>query len=88
MSFKDLTTIKDLVLIVTPVITILIAIHGINKWKNEFRSKAYFEASYKLLKSVYKLRNNFATLRNSFIMANEMLAQNDNILNYDIENNR
>jgi len=83
-----LSAIKDIVLILTALATAAVAIIGISKWKNEFKGKTYFEVSYKLLKSIYRLRDSFSALRANFISVNEMLAKDDDIKNYDYENTR
>jgi len=83
-----LPILKDIVLILTALATATVAIIGITKWKSEFKGKTYFEVSYKFLKSVYKLRDNFSALRANFISVNEMLPNDDDIKNYDYENTR
>lgn len=86
MNCSYLPIIKDIVLIITTLATASVAIISISKWKNEFKGKKYFEISYKFLKSVYRLRDNFTALRANFISINEMLPNDKNIKNYDYEN--
>lgn len=83
-----LPIIKDITLILTALVTATVAIIGITKWKSEFKGKTYFEVSYRFLKSVYKLRDNFSALRAGFITTGEILPKNDNLKDYDYENTR
>lgn len=88
MNCCYLPILKDIVLILSTLATATVAIIGITKWKSEFKGKTYFEVSYKFLKIVYRLRDNFSALRTNFISVNEMLPKDENIKNYDYENTR
>lgn len=60
-----------MVLLLTSVATIGLTIYTINKWKTEYKTKAYFECASKVLKTSYSVRDNFASLRAGFISALE-----------------
>jgi hypothetical protein len=88
MMICYLTILKDIILILTALTTAIVAIFGITKWRSEFKGKTYFEVSFKFLKSVYKLRDNFLALRANFISINELLPNDNDIKNYEYENRR
>jgi hypothetical protein len=80
-----LEDIKDVVLIITPIATLFITVRTINKWKTEFQAKAYFDCSYRFLKTVYSLRDTFSGMRANFIVPSEFLPKTDS-KNYNREN--
>lgn len=78
--------IKDIVSIIVSVATIIIISIGLSKWRSEFTGKRYYEVTFKLLKSVYNLRDQFLSLRSSYTSPGEML-QDTKIENYQKANN-
>ena len=83
-----LENVKDIILILTPIATFLLALFTINKWKKEYRGKIYFDCSFRFLKSVYALRDQFMSMRSAFITAGEQLPREGSYDNYENENTR
>ena len=72
-----LSDIKDVVLIVSSMTTVVVAIYGLNKWRLEYKVKVNYELSRSLLKSIYSLRDRLDSLRSNFITANEFMPNYD-----------
>lgn len=73
MNKDTISFLKDIVLIISPIATLIITLFTINKWKTEHTAKSYFECSFRFLKAVYNLRDHFKTLRSPYISPGEML---------------
>jgi hypothetical protein len=82
-----LDNIRNIVLILTPIATLLLAFFTINKWKKEYKAKMLFDCSFKFLKSAFTLRDLFMSMRSPLIYAGEMLPKTtENKENYEREN--
>lgn len=66
-----LSALKDIILASAAIFTASIAFKGINKWKEELKGKAEFEAATKLLKNVLIIRDELENARAPFIAAHE-----------------
>lgn len=88
MTKETVELIKNIVLTLTPIATFILALITINKWKKEYKAKVYFDASFKFLKAVFTLRDEFNSMRGPFISVGEMLPKTDNHKDYENENMR
>ncbi len=71
-TIEMIPVFKDLVLAFAAIITVCIAINGLNTWKRELRGKAVFSKSHELIHSAYKLRDEIAKARNPWISLHEI----------------
>ena len=68
-----LTTIKDIVLIVGSLTSTLFAIGTYNKWKKEHKGKLKYELCRNVLKTVYKIRDDYKSARSPMMFGHEMM---------------
>jgi hypothetical protein len=77
---------KDIILGIAGATTAVVAVIGLKKWRSELKGKTYFEVSFKLLKTVYTLRDRLMSARSSYTAVNEMLVKTPDMQNYEREN--
>jgi len=70
--FIDVPAIKDLLLIISSLSTILFAFLGYNKWKKELKGRTKYELARTSLKTVYSFRYAFKALRSPLTLVHEM----------------
>lgn len=68
-----LTTIKDIVLIIGSLTSTLFAIGTYNKWKKEHKGKLKYELCRNVLKTVYKIRDDYRSARSPVMFGHEMM---------------
>ena len=66
-----ITLTKDILVGLAAIITASVAIIGLNKWKQELKGKANFEAARSLIQATYKLRDAISICRSSFMRGSE-----------------
>jgi len=72
MCWYSITAIiKDILLSVAAITTVLVAIIGLYTWKRELHGKARFEAAQKLIRATYILREEVRICRSPFTSSNE-----------------
>ena len=54
VSTSALEATRDLVLIVSTIVGILVAINGVNAWKRQLRGREAFDAARRLLRATYE----------------------------------
>jgi hypothetical protein len=65
------TFIKEIVLALAGVGTVLIAFSGLKSWGKEHKTRVFFDSAKELLKACYTLREAVARARSPFILASE-----------------
>lgn len=68
-----LATIKDIVLITGSLTSTLFAIFTYNKWKKEHKGKIKYELCRNVLKTVFKIRDDYRSARSPMMFAHEMI---------------
>lgn len=66
-----ISTIKDVLVAIAAIITSIVAVIGIRSWKHELRGKADFNAAIGLIKSLYKVRDEFRASRSPWVSPSE-----------------
>lgn len=66
-----ISIIKDILISLATLTTIILGIIGFNQWFQEFKGKTEFTSARNLLSSVYRIRNAISSCRSAFIPANE-----------------
>lgn len=66
-----ITAIKDIFLAVAGVITAIVAVRGLNRWRLELEGKTEFEAARNLIRATYRLRDEIKRCREPFISGSE-----------------
>lgn len=51
------TLLKDIVTIIALIVSAIVAVPGINAWKEQITGKAEYELAHRLLRSVYQVRD-------------------------------
>ena len=77
MSYEIITATKDIVLIFAAIITAHVAIKGLQSWSRELKGKADFEVARNLIRSTYKLRDEFVYCRSPWIPVSEFPSSYD-----------
>lgn len=67
----SLTDIKDIVLIISSLVTIFIAFTSLQKWQLELKGKVLYDYARVFLINLYTIRDTFKYIRNAFIGVNE-----------------
>lgn len=72
MTWSEIiTAIKDIFLAFAGVITAIVAVRGLNRWRLELDGKAKFEAARNLIRATYRLRDELKRCREPFISGSE-----------------
>lgn len=82
--------IKDIILSLSAMITVILAVYGIKSWRRELAGKTRFDIARRLLQATYRIREEFWGVRSRFITAAEfpssysgMSGKNSNQENYE-----
>ncbi len=75
VCFFNVVLIKDIILIVSSITTIVISFYGLNKWKKEHKGKLRYELSRNVLKAVLNLRESFKEIRNPMMWPHELSSE-------------
>jgi hypothetical protein len=65
------TLVKEVVVAIAAIATVVIAAKGLETWRRELTGKAQFEAAKGLARATYKLRNELTGCRSPFIHGHE-----------------
>lgn len=64
--------IKEVINIIVPLGGLIIAFFGLQTWRKQLKGKTEYELARRLLRSVYKVRNQIARVRNAFMSSGEI----------------
>lgn len=78
----DIGIVKDILLIIGSITSIMFAFLGYNKWKKELKGRVKFELTRTVLKELYLFRDSFKYLRSPLTSAHEFPPNHDP-LNYN-----
>jgi len=69
---ETVSIIKDLILSIAAIVTIFVALYGLNAWRKELKGKTEYEIARRILRSIYKVRVAIDLVRRPFVSAGEM----------------
>lgn len=67
-----ITAIKDTVLALAAILTAVVALIGLSKWRQELKGRADFETARSYVRATYKLRDEIGSARAPFVRASEL----------------
>lgn len=73
----DIGIVKDILLIIGSITSIMFAFLGYNKWKKELKGRVKFELTRTVLKELYSFRDSFKYLRSPLMLAHEFPPNHD-----------